>query len=109
MPPAARCRSGSSGPGMSRMLGLPPCSRSAARSLEQLQQEAQASGACASPRSCGSTDEMGAQENHTPGLGPRDSIDHVVTLDAEYVFHVFQMVLRELRIRGNTWKMRGNT
>ena len=32
-----------------------------------------------------------------------------VGLDAEYVFHEFQMVLRELRIRGNTWKMRGNT
>ena len=28
-------------------------------------------------------------------------------LDTEYVFHVFQMVLRELRIRGNTWEYVG--
>ena len=28
-------------------------------------------------------------------------------LDAEYVFHVFQMDLRELRIRGNTWEYVG--
>ena len=28
-------------------------------------------------------------------------------LDAEYIFHVFQMVLRELRIRGNTWEYVG--
>ena len=79
MSPADRCRSGSSGTGTSRVPGLPPSSRSAARSLEQLQQEAQASGACASSQSCGSTEEMGAQENHTPGLGPRDSFDPVVT------------------------------
>ena len=79
MSPADRCRSGSSGTGTSRVPGLPPSSRSAARSLEQLQQEAQASGAHASSQSCGSTEEMGAQENHTPGLGPRDSFDPVVT------------------------------
>ena len=29
------------------------------------------------------------------------------SLDAEYAFHVFQMVLRELRIRGNTWEYVG--
>ena len=38
-----------------------------------------------------------------------DAADGYGSLDAEYVFHEFQMVLRELRIRGNTWKMRGNT
>ena len=79
MSPADRCRNGSSGTGTSRVPGLPPSSRSAARSLEQLQQEAQASGACAFSQSRGSTEEMGAQENHTPGLGPRDFFDPVVT------------------------------
>ena len=34
---------------------------------------------CASSRSCGATEEVGTRENHTPGLGPRNSIDPVVT------------------------------
>ena len=77
MRPAARCRSGSSGLGVSRGPGLPPGARSGACSLEQLQREAQASDACASSQSPGSAE--GTRADHAQGLEPRSYIDPVVT------------------------------
>ena len=51
---------------------------------------------------CETITELETAPHHT-------SVPRVATssLDAEYVFHVFQMVLRELRIRGNTWEYVG--
>ena len=79
MPPAARCRSESARPDASRVPVLPPGARSAARNLEQLQREAQASDVGASPQSCSSPEEMGSREDHAQELGPRGFIDPVVT------------------------------
>ena len=80
MQSAARGRSDPSRPGVSREPGLPPGARSGARSLEQLQREAQASGACASSQSPGSAGRTGARADHAQELGPRDSVYPVVTV-----------------------------